>query len=114
MACRDLASYGTSALLRFPDPTKPNIAHDVIVACHGQHKVNQTALAISTYGIGNIFARSKWCVMQESGQYGGMSLERKKNGQFDVLVATVDKVGGKPKLSKFDVVEVRLATLIGP
>jgi hypothetical protein len=50
--------------------------------------------------------------MQEPGQYGSMTIEEGKHGSFDVWVGTVEKLGAKPKASRFDVVEVKYSLLL--
>lgn len=43
--------------------------------------------------------------------YGSMTIEQGKHGAYDFWVGTVEKLGAKPKASKFDVVEVKYSLL---
>lgn len=98
--CRDLISRGNATVLAFPDPDKTHgAAYLVFLSCH------ETPAALH-----NLF-RAKMCMMQEPGQYGSMTIEEGNHGRFDVWVATVEKLGGRPKASNFDIVEVKLAEL---
>lgn len=110
--CRDIVHSGDASVLAISNPQKPGSGYLLFVSCSGAHQVNQARLAVATYGIGNIFARSKYCIMQEPGRIGSMVLAENKPGKFTIDVGTVEHLGDKPKLSTFVVDEVRTADLV--
>ena len=110
--CRDLVSHGNATVLAFHDPAKPNGAYVVFLSCSQKMTDTSKAVVVGSAGLAAPFAHHTTCVMQEPGQYGSMTIEEGKHGSFDVWVGTVEKLGAKPKASRFDVVEVKYSLLL--
>jgi hypothetical protein len=105
--CREIIHSGNVTVLGMSNPKKSSSGYLLLVSCAREYTDKQKALVIGTDGVGALFTHKGYCEMQEPGQFGAMSLEEYKPGQFLVYVGTVERLGAKPKLSKYLVDEVK-------
>lgn len=88
-----------------PDP--PNHRVWLILAtCTEGYSGGQKATAAATLGYGGLFIHKHPCLMQE-GPNLSVILSDEKSGYY-IYVGTTSQLGGKAKVSKYNVIEVKL------
>jgi hypothetical protein len=111
--CREIIHSGNVSVLGMPNPNKPRSGYLIYVSCAREFSGKQKAAILGTAVLAAPFMHKQYCEMQEAGQYGSMSLEEYKPGQFLIYVGTVARLGAKPKVSKYLVDEVKTIEAAG-
>ena len=102
--CRQLADVHNETVMVMPDPANHR-AWMIFASCTSGYSGGQKATAAATMGYGALFMHKHPCLMQE-GPNLSVVLGKEKHGYF-IYVGTTSQLGGKAKVSKYNVVEVK-------
>ena len=100
--CRQLVDVHNETVMGMPDPANHRVWM-IFAACTEGYSGGQKAIAAAG---GGLFIHKHPCLMQE-GPKLSVILSREKSGYY-VYVGTTAQLGGKAKVSKYSVVEVKL------
>ena len=104
--CRELHDVRNRVVLAMPDAGAAQTGHLIFMECTTGFSKGQKGVALGTMGYGALFMHKHGCFMQE-GPKVGVVLKREKHEQWSVYVSTQEKLGGKSRLSKYDVAMVK-------
>jgi hypothetical protein len=103
--CRELADVHDETVMSMPDPANHRVWL-IFAACTEGYSNGQKATAVATLGYGGIFMHKHPCIMQE-GPNLSLILSNEKSGYY-IYVGTTFQLGGKSKVSKYSVAEVKI------
>jgi len=103
--CRELADVHDETVMGMPDPANHRVWL-ILATCTEGYSGGQKATAVATLGYGGIFIHKHPCLMQE-GPNLSVVLSNEKS-RYYVYVGTTSQLGGKAKVSKYSVVEVKV------
>ena len=103
--CRQLADVHNETVMGIPDPANHQVWL-IFTACTEGYSGGQKATDAATLGYGRLFMHKHPCLMQE-GPNLNVVLSSEKSGYY-IYVGTASQLGGKVKVSKYGVMEVKL------
>jgi hypothetical protein len=107
--CAQLSDVHNETVMSIPEPAQHRVWL-IFTACTEGYSGGQKATSVATLGVGNVFIHKHRCLMQE-GPKLSVVLSKEKS-RYYIYVGTTSQLGGKPKVSKYSVVEVKLFEIV--
>lgn len=104
--CRALNDLKNETVLGMAGADFPASGHLLYISCTSGYSGGQDAVAAATLGWGALFQHKHSCLMQE-GPNVHVVLAPTKHHRWVLAVGTYEKLGDKPKVSYYDVLQVK-------